>query len=110
MTFTWRFTYGGTTIAVAADPSSALDENQDFWLEVLLSADGATNAQNLWVRSELREDAATGAADFIRNTTGTAAVDSTVAQTATLTGDWGTAPGFNPSVTLLKMTAEHLSL
>ena len=80
---TLRAKYGSGVATAVVTPAAVTDEY--FSTEVILCGDGATNAQQLIMRS------GAGNAILERGDQSTIAVDSTTSQTFEITAQWGTA-------------------
>lgn len=108
---TIRLKYGATTLATIAngftsDGITGLPPSTAVLFEFWLSGDGATNAQlgHIRVTHESSSVTLTNAVDQVRQARGTAAIDSTVAQTLVVTVQWAGASATNT------ITMEHAIL
>jgi hypothetical protein len=92
--FTFYLDYGGTEISVSKTVSAG--EKAHFMVEAYVTADSATNAQDmaLLVRAQDEADSGDADTDII---TGEATVDSTASQTCRIRGKWTASPAVNPS-------------
>lgn len=89
-TLTIRLYYAATSISIAPAAVSNL-ANMSGYIEFFIMAAGATNSQELALSiyaSEPIFDVASGMDVCSAGNTGTAAIDSTVAQTVKVTGQW----------------------
>lgn len=96
-TFTWRFKYGATTLGTStAAPTGGVTGADTRWM-FELNGDGATNAQ-LGQFILVIGPAAGGAVATHHIVRGTAAIDSTIAQTMVITLQVGVAVANNGAV------------
>ena len=102
-TLVLRFKYGATTIASVTLSNNGADLQLNFksLITFTLAGDGATNSQ---VGSVLHHVSSYYPITYLQ---GTAAIDSTVAQTLTVTADWSLASTLN-SITLGQAFLEKL--